>query len=243
MFDIEEYQHTIKYLKTHACGIKTAVHLRGYEIIGFDLINHPLVIDSRDMSSLRSIFSLRHVDHYALAFMLSFMDESMFCLNIGAGCGYYAILMDNLVGPTGQIAHFESNPLYYDLLQKNLLFNKSPSSICFNTPIHTSTNPSSSLNIDMFFKNEIRKIDFIFIQSRQPLIAILKSAQEQFIKNPELKILAILDLLDASLSTTELFEYLDCNGFEYLSLESLEQNKTEKIEDDCVFMPLILGKL
>ena len=57
------------------------------------------------------------------------------CLDVGAWCGYYSVLMAELVGPTGKVWAYEPNQKHYELCQRSLLANGHTWTYCWNVAV------------------------------------------------------------------------------------------------------------
>ncbi len=101
----------------------SAIYLGGHHVLGATIFGEPIIIDSSDFQSLK-LFYLPTPNTIAIfSFLCHFIKHGMKCADIGAGCGYYSLILGSLVGNKGSVHSFESNEERFTLLKRNVIAN------------------------------------------------------------------------------------------------------------------------
>lgn len=69
-----------------------------------------------DVSLTPSLYRFGYWESWITSWFTHNIQEGDFVVDIGANCGYYTMLFDNLVGSTGRVVAYEPNPVYIGLL-------------------------------------------------------------------------------------------------------------------------------
>lgn len=70
------------------------------------------------------------------------------CLDVGAWCGYYAVMMADLVGPGGKVWAYEPNHTHYDLCKRSFLANGFDWAHCWKVAIGAENKEAKFLLTD-----------------------------------------------------------------------------------------------
>lgn len=132
-----------------------AVYIGHNHIIGTTLFEKPLIVDHRDAQSLRLIYSPPKSEQELLALLYHLIQPGMRCIDIGSGCGYYAVTLAFLAGPTGQIYSFDNKPDFSAVLQRNIAMNH----------LNNVTSDTQTTTLDAYFTAETANLNFIHIAS------------------------------------------------------------------------------
>ncbi len=236
MFDFESYRSLIQTFKHMRRYYRIVVNVGAYQVMGFDLFGNQIIIDSRHFPSLKTLYIPSEIDVFLIAFMCTYIKNGMTCVDIGAGCGYYSLLLDGLVGQEGRVYSFESNEDCFELLKYNILHNKSQATICFNYSIAKD----DQLELDKFFQDTDATIDYFFINLEIPILPVLKSIRHHMENHLSMKIMFTLDPQKKS-SNLQLFQYLNECNYEIATLPSLKSIEDVESLEMHHLIPIIIG--
>jgi FkbM family methyltransferase len=94
-----------------------------YTVLTTTVFGHKMFVDSRDVSLSPFIISDGHWELWISNFIRSTLRSGMTAVEIGSNCGYYSVLIADLIGKKGKLFAFDANPRMYELTHKNLEMN------------------------------------------------------------------------------------------------------------------------
>lgn len=174
--------------------------------------NQIMYLDPKD--SLRLSIQKSH-DPVQTSLVKKLIKNGDIVLDIGAHIGYYTLIFASLTGPKGKVFAFEPAPDNFEILNRNVLvnnyknvvlINKAASDISKGTFLYISKTSQAdhktyddnknrnsinvnSLNLDNYFKNIQKRIDFVKIDAQGFEYKILEGMKTIIKTNKKLKIL------------------------------------------------------
>ncbi|MBA2728225.1 MAG: hypothetical protein H0U49_08665 [Parachlamydiaceae bacterium] len=217
----------------------SAIHLGDNLVLGETVMGSPIIIDSRHYNSLKLLYLPPPKEIAVMSYLFHYIKPTMRCLDIGAGTGYYSMVLAKLVGPKGQVFSFEDDEGCYRLLKRNVKLNAFTSICGVKRPT----------GIDQYLDSHKNSINFVHISSESNLANIYRDMQITVRLNPSIQILCHINpelLLKMPSLYEPFFQAVISDGFEgYLfpSLNSLD-SKEQLTEDPSVkFLLLCKGSL
>ena len=99
-------------------------------------------VEARDASLTPHLCLNGYWESWLTQVMVSFVQPGFYCLDVGANCGYYSLIMADIVGESGHVLSVEPNPRLSSLLAKSLNVNG------FTNRTEVSSKAVSDLNGD-----------------------------------------------------------------------------------------------
>lgn len=214
MFDFDKYHHCCAALLDFMKKGRGGIYIGGFNILGANVFGQQLIVDSRHAYSLKRLYVPSPVETSVLALMIQLITKGMTCLDIGAGCGFYSLLASAVSGPHGKIYSFEPIPECFSLLKENKEINDIETIIplqalvsdevkmikrkyfktnhqFFFSPLSSEEKimETESLVLDKYFFDKETSIDFVNINFKKDLPAVIKGMEEIIKLNSEIKIL------------------------------------------------------
>jgi FkbM family methyltransferase len=87
------------------------------------LTKYMCYVDSRDRSLTPHLCMNGYWESWITQAMARMIEPGWNCVDIGANCGYYSLLMADSVGSSGQVLSVEPNPILASLIEKSLEVN------------------------------------------------------------------------------------------------------------------------
>jgi FkbM family methyltransferase len=87
------------------------------------LTKYMCYVDARDGSVTPHLCLHGYWESWVTQAMARIIDPGWICVDIGANCGYYSLLMADIVGSSGQVLSVEPNPILARLVEKSLVLN------------------------------------------------------------------------------------------------------------------------
>jgi FkbM family methyltransferase len=84
---------------------------------------YKMYVDTNDVGVASHLMLDGYWEMWNTEAIISLVKPGMTVLDIGAHCGYFSVLMGDLVGPTGHVHAFEPNPPIADLLRRTVAVN------------------------------------------------------------------------------------------------------------------------
>jgi len=209
----------------------SAIHLGDHLVLGETVMGDSIIIDSRHFNSLKLLYLPPPKEIAVMSYLFHYIKKKMRCIDIGAGTGYYSMVLAKLVGPAGQIFSFEEDESCCSLLKRNADLNGFTSISEVNS--HTG--------IDQFLDINPGEIHFVHISSDSKLPEIYREMHKTVQSNPSIHILCHInpeELQKSSALFEQFFQSLNSEGFEgYLfpslnplvSEEQLTENSSVKL--------------
>jgi len=107
-------------LECHVRAATGAVYLGEHEALCRVLGRYKMFVDTRDRGFGSHLLLDGYWEIWLTRFLARAIRPEMVCVDVGANLGYYALLMADIVGPTGRVLAFEPNPAVARLLEANL---------------------------------------------------------------------------------------------------------------------------
>ncbi|WP_236721397.1 FkbM family methyltransferase [Trichormus sp. NMC-1] len=87
------------------------------------LTKYMCYVDSQDMSLTPHLCLNGYWESWITQAMVRVLERGFYCLDIGANCGYYSLIMADIVGESGQMVAVEANPRLATLVERSLVVN------------------------------------------------------------------------------------------------------------------------
>lgn len=258
MIDLDQYQISCGKLLDSLKRGRGGIYLGGFDILGANLFGHQLIIDSRHSPSLKMLYVPPPVETSILALMIHLLKRGMVCVDVGAGCGYYSVLMAVISGKNGKVYSFEPIPECFRLLQKNLEMNILETVTCVNCIVSDSQQRQKksyfggnyqffflsevdqkervlemeSVSLDHYFYDKETSIDFIKINFEKELPQVFRGMKEIIKFNKAIKILCLFNkekILERDVDPAEFLEEVASKNFSIFLLPSLEVIEKEEL--------------
>ncbi len=123
MFTYSQYRHTCSQFIHSVLKGRLGVNLGGNHLMGGSLLGQQVIVDTRHPDSFVMLFCPPVIESSIFALFHHMLKMGMVCVDIGSGCGYYAITMGNIVGYLGKVYAFEPIPECCELIEKNARMN------------------------------------------------------------------------------------------------------------------------
>ena len=203
-----------------------------------------LYLDSRDSLHL-SINGTWEVTETKLIKKL--VKKGDVALDIGAHIGYYTLLLEKLVGRSGEVIGFEPDSDNFQLLKKNVMVNGYTNTILENKAVsntvgavtlyrsalssargnlHNSDNCEpvqvDAVTLDSYFEGYERGIDFIKMDAEGAEACIMQGADSVLRKNPHMKIITEFSptlLTSCGDDPAEFLHILSAHGFSFYDID------------------------
>lgn len=82
-----------------------------------------MYVDTRDLSLTPHMIMNGYWEMWVSQAIASFVKPGMRCIDVGANCGYFTLLLAELVGPTGIVEAYEPQERLADLIKKSITVN------------------------------------------------------------------------------------------------------------------------
>jgi FkbM family methyltransferase len=82
-----------------------------------------MYVDTRDLSLTPHMLMNGYWEMWVSQAIASHVKPGMRCIDVGANCGYFTLLLSELVGPTGLVCAYEPQQRLADLIQRSLTVN------------------------------------------------------------------------------------------------------------------------
>jgi len=102
---------------------RSSCYVGDYTVLTTTIFGHKMFVDSRDVSLSPFIICDGHWELWISNFVRSTLRAGMMAVEIGSNCGYYSVLIADLIGKNGRLFAFDANPRMHELTQKNLEMN------------------------------------------------------------------------------------------------------------------------
>jgi FkbM family methyltransferase len=127
------------------------IYVGDHTILCRVLTKYLCYVESRDISVSPHLCLNGYWESWITQAMARIIEPGWTCVDIGANCGYYSLLMADAVGSTGNVLSVEPNPRLAGLLKKSLAVNG------FNDRAKVSekaVSDSSGSTVDLFIPND-----------------------------------------------------------------------------------------
>lgn len=230
----------IKSCKVFSYNIRnsrnSALHLGDSLVLGATVLGDPIIIDSHHFNSLRLLSLPPPKEIAILSFLYHYIQPKMVCADIGAGTGYYSMILGRLAGPEGKIYSYEAHQDCYHLLKRNILLNGFKS-------IHYK---KMAAGVGRDLEKEGSAVDFVHISLGTPLADLYQDIQHCVHANAALALLCHID--PAELKTkpetyTPFFQQLHQDGFEGYLFPTLNfLDSPEQLTNDSSIKSILLSR-
>lgn len=257
MWDDDRYRNACNSISKLVRIGRGGIYIGGYDLLGSTIFGNQMVIDSRHEPSLKNLYVPPPVEISVLALLMNIIKQGMTCIDIGAGCGYYTIILSSIIYPHGKIYSFESIPECFHLLQKNIRLNELEGVICENRLISDRTKQTKqeyfggnyqfyflnaeaqkkkeieleTLSIDAYMDDKESCIDFVKINLEDQVPFIIKGMDFTIKMNSHIKLLIAfnkLQIVKGGSDPSQFIDELTAYGFDIFLLPNL--NKINKDE-------------
>lgn len=82
-----------------------------------------MYVDTRDRSLTPHLLSRGYWEMWVTQAIAAYVQPGMSCIDVGANCGYFTLLLSELVGSTGFVEAFEPQPRLVELLRQSVAVN------------------------------------------------------------------------------------------------------------------------
>jgi Methyltransferase FkbM domain len=153
---------------------------------------------------------VRGIEPRISRFVIAECGEGAVALNVGANCGFLSIVMGLSVGSTGRVVGFESDPFYFDILDKNLRENRLDGR-CQALLCSVGNGQGSTRTVDSVVKGlGVDRIDFLKVDVDGPDYDVLIGAKESLAKfHPTL-------VVEMEANQKAIFEFLTGIGYRHV---------------------------
>lgn len=161
----------------------TYVEIKGNKM---NLSNKPEYGDSLELSSLGSF------EPFETEILEKKIKKGDFVIDLGASVGYYTLLFAKLVGDSGKVFSFESDPDKFAVLEKNVHLNNYQNIILVQKYVSNKSTTNSEINLislDDYFKQYNNPINIIKMDIEGAEVRALEGMRMLLEKNKNIKIL------------------------------------------------------
>lgn len=104
-------------------GLCQTAYLGDHTAICRILGRYKMYVDTRDVGVASHLMLDGYWEMWNTEAIVHLVKPGMTVLDIGAHCGYFSVLLADLVGPTGRLLSFEPNPPMAELLRRTVAIN------------------------------------------------------------------------------------------------------------------------
>lgn len=270
-FDFETYRNTCNKLFQLMRKGRGGIYVGGFEVLGADVFGHQLLVDSRHTPSLKVLYVPPSVETSVLGLMVNLIHNGMNCVDIGAGCGYYSLMMSTLIKPWGKVHSFEAIPECFSVLQRNLELNDVDSIVCTNRLVSNNEHEEevtyfggnyqffflnaeqqkerkaicNTISLDSYFETSNDSIDFVKVNDEERLPAVFEGMDMVIKLNPEIKILCNFNksvLENKGVDSQTFLNNVRSKGFKIFALPTLEEIEDAKLLDQDHAKHILLAR-
>jgi FkbM family methyltransferase len=127
------------------------IYIGDYTILCRVLTKYLCYVESRDISVTPHLCLNGYWESWITQAMARIIEPGWTCVDIGANCGYYSLLMADAVGPSGNVLSVEPNPRLAGLVKKSLAVN----GFSDRTKIsETAVSDTSGNTVNLFIPND-----------------------------------------------------------------------------------------
>lgn len=119
LFQQEERESIEKWCRAHATSAYLGEHKALCRVLG-DLL---MYVDTRDVSIAPHMMMNGFWETWVTQAIARYVKPGMRCIDVGANCGYYTLLLASLVGETGHVSAFEPYEPLVKLLRQSIQVN------------------------------------------------------------------------------------------------------------------------
>jgi FkbM family methyltransferase len=110
-------------LESNSRKMSQTVYLGNGIILSRVLTKYMCYLEAQDMSLTPHLCLNGYWESWITQNMINLVQPGFYCLDIGANCGYYSLIMADVVGESGHVLAVEPNPRLANLLEKTLNVN------------------------------------------------------------------------------------------------------------------------
>jgi FkbM family methyltransferase len=110
-------------LELNSRKMSQTVYLGNGVILCRVLTKYMCYVDSQDMSLTPHLCLNGYWESWITQTMIRSLKKGFYCLDIGANCGYYSLIMADIVAESGQMVAVEANPRLATLVERSLVVN------------------------------------------------------------------------------------------------------------------------
>jgi FkbM family methyltransferase len=114
---------TRKELELNSRKMSQTVYLGNEMILCRVLTKYMCYVNSQDMSLTPHLCLNGYWESWITQAMVRVLERGFYCLDIGANCGYYSLIMADVVAESGRIVAVEANPRLATLVERSLVVN------------------------------------------------------------------------------------------------------------------------
>ncbi|EFA70531.1 FkbM family methyltransferase [Cylindrospermopsis raciborskii] len=123
-FNIKEIcVSTRKELEKNSRNNSQAVYIGDNVVLCRVLTKYICYVDSQDLSLTPHMCLNGYWESWITQAMIRVLEKGFYCLDIGANCGYYSLIMADIASESGRVAAVEANPRLASLLTRSLAVN------------------------------------------------------------------------------------------------------------------------
>lgn len=114
LFEAEDRTAIEKWCRAHT----QQAYLGEYTALARVLGQFLMYVDTRDLSLTPHMLMNGFWEMWVTQAIVNYVRPGMRCIDVGANCGYYTLLLAELVGDKGRVFAYEPQPRLYELLRK-----------------------------------------------------------------------------------------------------------------------------
>jgi FkbM family methyltransferase len=112
------------------CRSKTQqAYLGEHTALARVLGNHLMYVDTRDLSLAPHMLMNGYWEMWVTEAICNYVRPGMRCIDVGANCGYFTLLLAELVGEKGEVVAYEPVVEFVNLLRKTIEINGAPAQV------------------------------------------------------------------------------------------------------------------
>jgi hypothetical protein len=132
-------------ISTGGLGRQLSVYVGDNTVLTRVLGRFSMLVDTSDLCAVSSLITSGHLDMATTDYLDGALDQGMTVVEVGAGMGYYTLIMAAGVGPTGRVYASESSAKNLELLKKNLDANGLSARFGYDVQTHAAKKPNAKV--------------------------------------------------------------------------------------------------
>jgi len=132
-------------ISTGGLGRQLSVYVGDNTVLTRVLGRFSMLVDTSDLCAVSSLITGGHLDMATTDYLDGALGQGMTVVEVGAGMGYYTLIMAAGVGPTGRVYASESSAKNLELLKKNLDANGLSARFGYDVQTHAAKTPNAKV--------------------------------------------------------------------------------------------------
>ena len=199
-------------ISTGGLGRQPSVYMGDNIVLTRVLGRFKMLVDTSDLCNVSGLIADGHLDMGTTDYLDGLLNPGLTIVELGAGIGYYTLILAAGVGPTGRVHAIESNAKNFELLNKNLEGNGLSERFGYDVHTHAAGAPNAKL-LEMFSE---KSLDIVKVGASAFTAETLETLKSLSAKSPAVQ--CVVDFSrgvfhDAGIDSATLFSAIRRSGF------------------------------